>query len=245
MRKVGASQEETLCRCVSRRQVRAFLALAWLVNGLLLVGNLMLAAGWKPPLNTIAHQINLDHEAVFGSWYPSALLLALGWVALLQFAAGRGWWTARFGWLALALLATALSASEVSQFHEILGRSFKSHVGGTLLGMRTQWPIVLSPFILLSVVTLVAFVRQELARVPAAARLALLGLACWLVAIVLELHDAPALLTPEMRLIHALEVTIEEVSEMVGATLLLTAALRFGFATSKGGSPGACGEGAE
>ncbi|MBI3945293.1 MAG: hypothetical protein HY321_05195 [Armatimonadetes bacterium] len=230
--------EQWLCRCVSGSQVRAFLTMVWAINGALALGNILLVAGWRPPVNTIAAQIRLNNEATFSAWYPSMLLMLLGLATLLQFAAshqgaGAGGGKACYGWLALAFLATALSVTEVAMLHEVLGNSYAKYVGHTVFGMRTQWPILLSPFIIASVVLLVRFFRGELARVPGVAPVAFAGLAVWVSVIALELLEWTVLLAPGLRGIRAFEPTFEEMCELAGTTLLLTAALRFGFATSK------------
>lgn len=73
--------------------------------------------GWG---GVIHRAVSLGAEDNLGAWYSSLLLLAvsLAWLTCFLLDAQRAW---RFGWLILAALFLALSLDEAGSFHERLG----------------------------------------------------------------------------------------------------------------------------
>src|SRR5690606_20271767 len=104
-------------------------------------------------------QLDLAHEANLAAWYSSALLLMGGVIALIVAwltslrPTAPGWkqGTPVLAWALVGAMLVALSADEVSQFHEWTGNRVPHHLGAneTVLGLHTgfRWLLVLAPFI--------------------------------------------------------------------------------------------------
>lgn len=201
-------------------QLRAFAAAIVLVDLWFIVMNILIGLRVRIPHYFVAYQFNMDSEAVLGAWYPSALLLVVAFFAFMNYnlerLATKGMWP--LGWLGIAAISFLLSMDEVAAMHERVGLWFQRKVGGiAFLPEAYAWVLALAPFILAVVVFYILFFLRQLRKVPLLRNLGLIGLACWINAIVFE-SIAQTLFTA--RTIH-IERAIEESSELLGTTLFL------------------------
>ncbi|MBI3947425.1 MAG: hypothetical protein HY321_15995 [Armatimonadetes bacterium] len=228
-----AMHEGDLCIRVWRASVRRLLPLIWGINAFLLVTNLALAAGWRPPVNTIAHQLNMDNEICLAAWYASSLLLLVAGAAALQAGlSGQVRGSARRsrpGWWMVTGIALFLSADETATIHETIGNSYIKYVNATFLGAHVTWTELLAPFILGAALFLGIFLWRELRSTPRARAIFGVALGCWLGAVALETLAA---VLGAMPVLGIFEPAVEETLENVGTTLMLTALLELGFRRS-------------
>ena len=147
----------------------------------------------------------------------------------------RGW-VAAGGWTALAVTAAYLAWEEVSEFHV----SGTRDLGEIVLGSSNSpwlWPVVLSPLIVMFVLTMAIFVQKGLpstssgreVRAPLVA-----GLAAWLLVVVYEV-SYPFVFQNRARVMTAL---LEETLEFGGTLLIgLSAGLALRQAQDEGRGP--------
>ncbi|UCD74832.1 MAG: hypothetical protein JSV91_13725 [Phycisphaerales bacterium] len=191
--------------------------------------------GIEIPFEGLQAQLSLRDEGTLATWYSSALLLAAGFVALLNAryvapnsAKPR---TQTIGWAILALVLIGLSADEICQVHEWIGGALNRQLAvsaGTAeskpLPASTAWLLALCPVIAGVAVFMLLFFWRGLGQCRASRRLAFLGLACWVAVIVAEFVEGRASSAGADR---GFQPAIEEGMEIIGTTLLLIAFTRF------------------
>lgn len=207
--------------------VRVALILLSLNFALLAPAALVIALQRMPFPTWFWRQFNPNEEANLIAWYSSALLLLLAAMCAVHFCVRldqpvRS--AARYGWLLLCLLATALSFEETACVHEGVGhmvhRLLPNHIG---MSSCHVWVLAYSPFILGAVVTLSAGAFR-LRGDRTSRNMMLAGTALWLLAVALEAAEVGRT-APSSWHLNAAEL-LEEALEIFGATLLLLAALR-------------------
>ncbi|NLC57281.1 MAG: hypothetical protein GX774_10625 [Armatimonadetes bacterium] len=231
---MGKAAADEFGGLVSRQQLRRFWIGLWAGNAFFLLTNLLLAAGWQPPLNTIARQLNLDTPASLGKWWLSAQLLLLSVVALYLYAAGQARTTGRlhrYGWPLFVALTSLMSADTVARMRQDVEGAFREALrSGQVAGVQVNWTYLFSPFILAAAVFLVRFAHRALGETPGARSLALAGIAAWAASIVLEVIECSLLFGKSVGLaVRAYEPTVEQMLEVGGTTLLLMAFVELGF----------------
>ncbi|MBI3947062.1 MAG: hypothetical protein HY321_14145 [Armatimonadetes bacterium] len=232
----AAADDATLWGCLTRHQARCFLGAIWAANAFLSLANFLMAAGQTLPYGILNHQLNMSDEVCLGSWYPSILLFLLGLAALRHFVSERNPGGAedpfvRYGWLALAALAALLSADEVANLHEGLRRFVHVVVRGRAVELNAIWSLLLSPVVAAVALFLWVFCLRALRDSPRARRLALGGLAAWIVAIAAEIGWRTIMYASAVPG-KALLAPLEESAELFGTTLLLMALVELGFCRS-------------
>ncbi|MBN1268045.1 MAG: hypothetical protein JXB04_00515 [Kiritimatiellae bacterium] len=188
--------------------------------------------------------INLDEEGNLTAWYSSTKLLGLAvlcaWLWNVERKqAGR---KLSFLWLVVALIFLGLSMDETASLHERLARAVmeESSVGldireTVLQGDATRdsfaWVLILSPFILATVLFFAFFFYSRLFRSRAGYVPALLGLLMFILAVVLEatIYLAPSMKDWEDKDVARYQenIKVEEAGEMLGSTLFLLAFWRY------------------
>lgn len=191
--------------------------------------------------------INLDEEGTIAAWYSSVKLLSLALLTGFIWRAERDGPDARlrrfaFLWLAVGAIFLALSVDETASLHERVARYVmkESSVGldirETVLGGDATkdsfaWVLILSPFILGTIVFFLTFFYRRLYMARTGYVAALAGLSLFVLAVALE---GTIYLTPSMKewssaelLRYRFFVGIEEGSEMLGSTLFLLGFLRY------------------
>ena len=113
-------------------------------------------------------------------------------------------WIAVGGWAALALTTAALTFDELVEFKRWGPISLVGHA--ERLGLT--WPVLASPLVLAFALTMWIFVRKVLAARPARAPL-MLGLACWVFALVHEALDPWVFAGRALAIAYVLEETLE------------------------------------
>jgi len=207
----------------------------WGINLFFLATNLAMAAGWHPPLNTIARLLDLDRPGSLGKWWLSAQLLFLSVAALLVMGTRRGTRGAcrmdRLGFPVFALITMLMSAETIARMkQDVEGVVRHLLPGGHLWGHTLNWTEVFAPLIVTCAVFFVAFARRVLAGVPYARKLALWGVAAWTLSIVLEALECSVFYgRPVATHLRAFEPTVEQMLEVGGTTLLLMALVELGF----------------
>ena len=147
-------------------------------------------------------------------------------------------WIASGGWTALAVTAAYLAWEEVSEFHV----SGTRDLGDIVLGSSNSpwlWPVVLSPLIVMFVLTMAIFVQKGLPSTSSGREVRaplILGLAAWLLVVVYEVSYPFVFQTRAALLAALLEETLE-----FGGTLLiaLSAGLALRQAWGEGRGPAA------
>jgi hypothetical protein len=179
--------------------------------------------------------LNLDAEANLPTWYSSSQLLAIG----VLFALAAYWRTdtARRGRVLIGLLAAVfvlLSLDETATIHEWLGQKSDAlllggHRNGTAFWRTGIWMFVVGlPFVALFL-SLLHAVREYLKPVPGVFG-RLLGGALLLFGAAL-IPETIVNFIPKQSSARMIEVVIEEVGEMMGATTILWAAYTLVLAT--------------
>ena len=229
----GAAWECSL----SRRDVRWVYAALWAGNLFFLATNLLMAAGWHPPLNTIARLLDLDRPGSLGKWWMSAQLLLLSITAAMMMRSGRrasggAQRMERYGWSLFALIMLAMSGESIARMKQDLEGAARNLLPtGDLAGFELNWAELFAPLIIAVGIFLVAFARRVLGGVPRARKLALWGVAAWVASIVLEVVECSLLYGRSVALqVRAFEPTVEQTLQLAGATLLLMALAELGFA---------------
>lgn len=231
---------------ISPSQLRSAYVAIGILNTVVLVAWALVCAGrLNPglmPLQELdpAQQLSLQAEhGAAAVWYSGALYLLVGIAATVNYwsdlASRRGFGTKRsllrFGWVLLGIGALVISLDESSQLHEGLGLWVGGFQGMSVKGLTDasplfSWVALLGPVLLGTAALLLGFFAYWLAIAPRARTLGLLGITCWAAVPILELVES--------RLVAAfgqwggsLENFVEESLEVVGATLLLVAALEY------------------
>jgi hypothetical protein len=221
-------------------------SLILLVDLLLLV--LHLTGGWSV--------INLDEEGNLSAWYSSTKLLSLAVLCGIIWATERNQQAAQrrkltFLWLVVALIFLGLSMDETASLHERLARTVmeESDVGldireTVLDGDATKdsfaWVLLLSPFIVATIIFFVSFFYTRLFRSGTGFVLAMCALALFTLAVALE---ATIYFLPSFSEWTAVElekykrfIGFEEAGELLGSTLFLLAFYRYKLFLDKQGS---------
>lgn len=219
---------------LSREQAKWFYIGLWGINAFFLVTNVAMAAGWHPPLNTIARLLDMDKPGSLGKWWLSAQLIvvSLGAVLLAGRGAGGGSRIVRWGWPCLALVTLIMSADSVARMRQDIEGAVRNLLpAGKLMGMELNWTEVFAPAILGFALFLVVFARRVLGDHRHSRNLALWGVALWAASIVLEVIECSILYgKPVAHGIRAFEPAIEQTCQVAGTTLLVMALMELGFA---------------
>jgi hypothetical protein len=166
------------------------------------------------------HFWDLDREDSLGTLFGGYLLAANVLVAVYcaRYQRQRA---GRWKWLAVVALFAAMTVDELSEYHQwvtynlwyvITGRGSEALIGGVVL-----WITLLAPLILVITIGLVWFVFGVLFR--PSRMFAIVGLAFWVSSQILEAKIGSLFLP------YLVEAAVEELFEMVGTTLFLTAFL--------------------
>ena len=183
------------------------------------------------PSAQISHIVNLDGEANLPTWFSSMQLFALG----LLVAASTGptiKWRERRTWPVLAVVALfiAMSLDEVAQIHEWFAvRGERLLFGSTQKAMRSVlpntglWMVFAAPPFIATFVLLWRRVRRTLGVQHAVAQKYLLGFAVF-TGSAFGMEFVANFATPGA-LSGVLAVVCEELGEMAGVTILISATL--------------------
>lgn len=213
----------------------------WLTAANLALVGVYLAGGWLRLPWAVQRAFDLNAEATLAAWYNGALLL-LGGVTLGL--AGRSI-AHDDRWLGRLLFVTAaglvfLSADEVAVLHEQVTKSLR-HVEALprFSGDHGIWiPLYAGAGITFAAITWPLWMRlRRLAR--AATTLFAAGVVTLAAAVVLEVMSYGEAREPANWASYRLLIAAEESLEMLGATLLLVAALQLLAAVSR--NPSASG----
>lgn len=182
---------------------------------------------------------DLDQEHNLPEWFSSMQLALLAVAMLAAHAVEDGaseQHPHRWTWLVLAAGSLALSADESVALHEHLLRDrVRLWLPADSLWQAVRaWQLVLAPPLAAGLVALVLVWHTRLRRCGRAGTLAFAGLAFWMVAIVGEALETP-LFHPLG--LDRLEVLVEEISEMLGATCWIAATTMYAAARADGTAP--------
>jgi len=210
---------------VPRSTLPATICLLFLAIDLLLGGAYLADQLAGHPSRLLTKLVDLNGEHNLPAWYSSMQwLCAAGATGIFAFArfdprSPRSWRLAL-----LPLLFIALSADESIALHEAIGRSSDVLLpggdrAGTAFARTGLWGLLLGPPLLLLFWGLLRSVRDELERAPEAASKMLLGMIIMLTGAV-GLETLSNFIAPDS-VLDVLEVFLEEVLEMIGATIIL------------------------
>lgn len=232
-----------------RREIFAFYLVILAVDLLLIIFNAFYGVGVYAAGGTgsealfsfVQRQLDPSMEQNLATWYSSALLLLAALVALFNMKAAPLWqrWQLcqRLGWALLAALFLWLSADETATVHEYLApllnqtRAMQPDFSpqeqyATGAG---DWLAVLLPFLIGSVILLVALSIIFFAKRLRLLVLPLAGVLCWVGVLFLEASEA----NPRNSWIGGLQMPahrqrlLEESLEFLGTTLFLVAFIEF------------------
>jgi hypothetical protein len=179
-------------------------------------------------------QLDLKYEGNLATWYSSELLLLTGIVAcVIAFTRANHSGSPllyRLSWLTAACVFVGLSADEILEFHERIGRGFTDRFG-VVPGLTDPgpgefiaWVLALLPLIAAFVVGARAMIRAWLSAYPLSRTLAAMALACWIGVICAEVVEAQM---ARVALPRSVEGMVEEGLEIIGTSLFLAALCEF------------------
>lgn len=176
----------------------------------------------------IKAKLDLKQESNLATWYSSIILFITGVFAFLNLRVNpfTAWkkWIYLAGWALIGGLLMILSADESAQIHESIAtlafHASPLETRGQIAIGAGDWLPFLMPFIVISALGLLSFIVFSFFGRKKIMPIALLGVLCWIGAIVAESTEGRAI-SPVMTL--ALEGMIEESLEVIGTTLLMIA----------------------
>ena len=186
------------------------------------IGSVGSLTGFRPTLD----RFNLDGEASVAAWFSGGvLLLCAGVLALLAGGADHAADAQRRSWWLLALLFGAMSVDEVVSFHELLIGRLRGlmNAGGIFY---FAWVIPASLLVAVLALSLIPFLRS----LPRKTAVRFLVAGTFFVAGALGLEMVAGWHVQRHtfeNLTYFVMATVEELLEMVGATLFLRALLLY------------------
>lgn len=170
---------------------------------------------------SVAKQFDLDAEMSFANWVSTLQFAFCGLLAFIVYSSlPRKRTPVAAGWLLAGTGMLFLSIEEATGFHEIVGVSLGGpetvSVGPLSWHMVYRWVLIYSIPLLLAAVLLILWVRKAMPEEPRLRRLVFLGVAFWIVALLLE-----GIGTSIPHAFTRVEIFFEELSEMVGALLFI------------------------
>jgi hypothetical protein len=221
---------------LSRKFVN-WLYLAIFLVDLLLVFVLSLDARNVPPqfsltLDFLKSKLDLKEETNLATWYSSTLLFVTGLMAFLNLRWHRSASKTKYidftGWGLIGALLLILSADETAQIHESLATLiFLSKSGAARNQIHTgagDWIPFLLPFIIASAVGLLLFIGYAFFSLKKFMMVALIGVFCWIGAIIGEAIEGKFINIVMTRGVVGL---LEESLEIIGTTLLFISFSQF------------------
>ncbi|MGH7797421.1 MAG: hypothetical protein ACREQ2_21395 [Candidatus Binatia bacterium] len=206
------------------------------VDGVLLLGYLALRFGTQAELpwalTVIRNQLNLTAENVAAVWYSGMILLLIGLAALLCFhvdseveAENRFRKMLRPGWLLIAITFAGFSFDEIGSIHERLDKLLPQAVFG-YSGGSSHWVIVLAPIMAVMFLYFFFFFFSHMSQCRWSQVLAVAG-TIFLVSVPLQEWVATSGKGGHF------QAVMEEATEIIGMTLILTAFLEFAIKSSR------------
>ena len=173
-----------------------------------------------PPWDATLGRLNASNEGTLANTVSAATLASVSLLALAAAVVNRrrsAGWIAVGGWVALAMVAAALTVEELVEFK----RDGPVSVVDQAERLGLPWPVLTSPLVVAFALAIWVFVRRGLS-VRAARGPLTLGIACWVFALVQEAID-PSLFYGRAR---AIGYVLEETLEFSGTLLIgLSAAM--------------------
>jgi hypothetical protein len=221
---------------ISVRRIRSLYLVLFGMDVVLLVGYLALRFGTQGELPwavvVIRNQLNLTAENVAGVWYSGMILLLIGFAAILCFhldseveVRNRLRKILRPGWLLIAMTFTAFSFDEIASLHErldiILPQAASGYSGGS-----SHWVIVLAPIMAVVFLYFFFFFFSHMSQCRWSQVLAVIG-TMFLVSVPFQ-----EWVTTTGKGGH-FQAFMEEVTEIIGMTLILTAFLEYAIKSAR------------
>ena len=173
----------------------------------------------------IRFQLDLKQEKNLATWYSSVILLITGLCALLNNktipSTSKNAFIYRTGWILVALLCIGISADETATIHESLAPLKnlinKGNQSAQIKLGAGDWLPILLPMIIISAAGMLLFFWLNRKEKRQFLLLTLIGVLCWIGALVFESIEGGFL---PVKLSRSLEGVIEEGFEIVGTTFL-------------------------
>ncbi len=160
-----------------------------------------------PPWNSTLGRLNADSEGSIANAVSAATLAA---VTLLALAAAlvnyrrSGGWIAVGGWVAIAATTAGLTFEELVEFKRLGPISIVGHAER----LDLPWPLLVSPLVVVYVLAMSIFVQRGLGA-RKGRPLLILGIACWVFALVHEAMDPWVFAGRAIAIEYVLEETLE------------------------------------
>ena len=212
---------------VGRLSLLLAIALWW--GGFVVPHLVSLTSSELLPLHAIPRQLNAEYEGTVANAFSALALSVVAFLALVNAAVSvrrtAGWPGGAGGWAALMVTSAYLAWEELSDFHvnsltvveqAVFGKDLVEAAGPFV------WPVLLSPLIVAFLLVMWAFARKELRAREVRAPF-FLGLAAWLLALVLEV-TAPILFVFVSQA-AILGYVLEETLEFSGTLLIALSAV--------------------
>jgi tetratricopeptide (TPR) repeat protein len=169
---------------------------------------------------------NLDREYNLPTWFSGIQLAGIGAACVFAFHRERGPFGWRWLWWFFAAGFLYLSFDEIMVIHEraLRNEALDALPAASLLRSMPPWQLVFAPVAVIAALVSAFFFARRFAGRPTCWVPGLGGLALWGGAFALE-GTATAVFIP--RGWYSLEVALEELFEMAGATFLLLSLLRY------------------
>jgi hypothetical protein len=216
----------------SRKWILSVYLLVILVD-LLFIVVLMIGVQNQPSQRDVSSyfwfsKLDLKNESNLGTWYSSIILFIAACLALFNLQVNtytRQWkWIYLSGWSLAACLLFLLSADESAVLHESIASIALLERGPANRAEITlgagDWIPFLLPFMIASVVGLLAFMSFTFYKCNRALLPGLAGVICWIGSIIGEAIEGKFI---KLEMSRPLEGLIEESLEIVGTTLLMIA----------------------
>jgi hypothetical protein len=204
----------------ARRPTQLVVALLAVTMGLVVTfGTVVVVHEFVTPIPRIRELVHLNGEANLPAWWNGALLMTIGFGALVASALE----TARVGrraWLTVAAVGLSLSLDEVARLHERLGDLVRA------MGLELPTFAWLAPGVVIAAALFVVLVAVGRGLPGRARRWLLLALVCYLIgALGVEAING-TLRNADRLLYYLVGTTVEETIEMIACVIAIGAIAR-------------------
>lgn len=182
------------------------------------------------PAYILTRSFNLDGESNIPTWFSSIQLFAIGLISLACFK--KEYTSLDFnsmGWIVLLIIFWSLSLDEVASLHELTAKAIAKHYDLEAFRIRGfVWVYLLAPFAVVAALYMAYFFISRFKQVTISLRLGIAGLLFWALVIPMEYlggRYADSNLRYWESHFYKFLTNLEEMAEMVGASLILTAFL--------------------